>query len=109
LSRRIQLTAEQPWLRANQSLFPVDMEFLHSRKVDDNASVTDGVPCEAMTTSPQRDEQVLSASEIGRTFDIRFIGAAHNKTREAIELGVPDTPCSSVSLVGGADDRPVQP
>jgi hypothetical protein len=57
-----------------------------------------------MTTSAHCHEQIFSASEINRAFDVCLVGAAHNKTRATVELGVPDAPCGFVGMVLSTDD-----
>jgi hypothetical protein len=57
-----------------------------------------------VTTSSHRDEQIFSVSKINCTFDVSFVGAAHNKTGATVELGVPDAPGGFVGLVRSTDD-----
>jgi len=61
-----------------------------------------------VSTSAHRDQHVLCAREVDRTFDIRGVGAAHNETWAPVELGVPDPPRRLVLAVRGAEERAVK-
>jgi hypothetical protein len=84
------------------------MDALHRGAIDDDTIVANRLPCEAMTTAADDDQEVVATSKINRTDYILASAASHDHPRSAVERPVPDAQRHFIIGSAWTDQWPVR-
>jgi hypothetical protein len=86
----------------------VHLHAFHWRKVDDQPLITDAVPAHAVTSSTNRDRQVLTARKLESADDISNLLTAKNEGRMLINQPIPDLAGTFIAFVALVDQFAMQ-
>src|SRR5262249_36526384 len=96
----VELAPEHAGLRPRGPCMGVDPDALHRRKVDYQPPIADRMPGDAVTTGPDRDQQIALTCEAHRRHHVGYARAAGDAGRMAVNRTVPDPAGSVVAGAG---------
>jgi hypothetical protein len=100
----IELAEERPAVHLRRPSRGIDAHTPHQGQVDHDAVVAGRETADAVTAGPDRDRQVLLASEADRADDVIHAFATSDDRRSAVDHPVPHDPGGVVARASGQHD-----